>query len=152
MYVSVREQIYDARAQSRSAPAPQSAARRTVAYIINQYPKVSHSFIRREILALEARGWSIVRIALRGWDAELVDAADLAERDKTIFVLNRSMLALAAAVARQALRAPTRFLTAFRLAIRMMRPSDRPSLWHLIYLAEACWIAAELAKRKITHL
>jgi len=30
-----------------------------VAYLVNQYPKVSHSFIRREILALERQGvWS----------------------------------------------------------------------------------------------
>jgi hypothetical protein len=28
-----------------------------IAYFINQYPKVSHSFIRREILALERQGW-----------------------------------------------------------------------------------------------
>lgn len=27
-----------------------------IAYFINQYPKVSHSFIRREILALERQG------------------------------------------------------------------------------------------------
>jgi colanic acid/amylovoran biosynthesis glycosyltransferase len=30
-----------------------SAPRIRVAYLINQYPKLSHTFIRREILALE---------------------------------------------------------------------------------------------------
>ena len=45
-----------------------------VAYLINQYPKVSHTFIRREILALERQGHEVVRIALRGWDDELMDA------------------------------------------------------------------------------
>ena len=47
-----------------------------IAYFINQYPKVSHSFIRREILALERQGFAGQRIALRGWDAELVDGED----------------------------------------------------------------------------
>ena len=28
-----------------------------IAYLVNQYPKVSHSFIRREILALERQGF-----------------------------------------------------------------------------------------------
>jgi len=28
-----------------------------IGYFINQYPAVSHSFIRREILALENLGW-----------------------------------------------------------------------------------------------
>ena len=43
-----------------------------VAYLVNQYPRVSHSFIRREILALEGRGLEVQRIALRGWDDALV--------------------------------------------------------------------------------
>ena len=42
-----------------SMPAP-------VAYLINQYPKVSHSFIRREILALERQGVAVLRVAARG--------------------------------------------------------------------------------------
>ena len=53
-----------------------------IAYLINQYPKVSHSFIRREILALERQGFDITRISIRGWDEDLVDDADLAERGK----------------------------------------------------------------------
>jgi predicted alpha/beta hydrolase len=58
-----------------------------IAYFINQYPKVSHTFIRREILALERQGFDVLRIALRGWDAELVDAEDVRERDHTRYVL-----------------------------------------------------------------
>ena len=33
-----------------------------VAYLINQYPAVSHTFIRREILALERQGVEIMRV------------------------------------------------------------------------------------------
>ena len=51
-----------------------------IAYLINQYPKVSHTFIRREILALERRGITVSRIALRGWDIPLVGEDDLRER------------------------------------------------------------------------
>jgi glycosyltransferase involved in cell wall biosynthesis len=153
MDVRVREQVYDARNAQRGAVRPaESDASHKIAYLINQYPKVSHSFIRREILALEERGWSIFRVALRGWDAELVDPADIAERSKTTFVLRRAAVPLATAMVHQAICAPRRFLTALWLGIRMMRPSDRPLLWHLIYLAEACWIAPQLARRKITHL
>jgi len=149
MHGSAQKQIYAANARARQTP---SAANRTVAYLINQYPKVSHSFIRREIVALEKQGLSVFRLALRGWDAELVDPADIAEQAKTTFVLGRGLLPLAMAVVRQAVRAPRRLLVALRLSMRMMRPSDRPALWHLIYLAEACWIASELARRKISHL
>ena len=46
--------------------------RPTIAYLINQYPKVSHSFIRREILALERQGIEVQRWASRGWDSARV--------------------------------------------------------------------------------
>ena len=45
-----------------AAPA---AAPLRVAYLVNQYPLLSHSFIRREIRALEADGLSVLRIAVR---------------------------------------------------------------------------------------
>lgn len=37
-----------------------------IACFINQHPKVSHSFIRREILALERQGIEAQRIAFHG--------------------------------------------------------------------------------------
>ena len=36
-----------------------------VAYLVNQYPHVSHSFIRREIAALEVQGITIQRFSIR---------------------------------------------------------------------------------------
>ena len=58
-----------------------------IAYLINQYPKLSHSFIRREILALERAGHHVTRIALRGWDGDITDDEDIAERARTQYVL-----------------------------------------------------------------
>ena len=77
-----------------------------IAYLINQYPKVSHSFIRREILALERQGFEIMRISIRGWDNDLVDDADLAEREKTRYVLQSGWLAIAGAVLISAISRP----------------------------------------------
>jgi hypothetical protein len=57
-----------------------------IAYFINHYPKVSHSFIRREILALERHGFEVLRIALRGWGGPLPDQEDLRERQRTKYV------------------------------------------------------------------
>ncbi len=125
---------------------------RKLAYLTSQYPKVSHSFIRREILALERRGWQIVRLSIRGWDAVLVDPADVSELEKTTFVLKGGTPALATAVLSQMVRAPSRFLSALALTLRMMRSSDRPAFWHFIYLAEACWIAPRLARQGVSHV
>lgn len=59
-----------------------------LAYFTNQYPKVSHSFIRREILALEKLGHEVERFALKSDEAELVDSLDEQEFSKTSYVLS----------------------------------------------------------------
>src|SRR6266850_274962 len=109
-----------------------------IAYLVNRYPAVSHSFIRREILALERLGFDVTRIALRGWDSVLVDEDDLRERERTHYVVSEGAPAIFVAVARMLLTRPVALLRAFVLAWRMSRGADRPLPLHLIYLAEAC--------------
>lgn len=126
-----------------------------IAYFINQYPKVSHSFIRREILALERQGVEVQRIALRGWDAELQDADDASERAKTRYVLQHGIKGLLAP-AWQVLRAqPRRFFRALQLAMRVGLRADRAWPYHLVYLAEACqvlqWLQAGEARHVHAH-
>src|ERR1700730_6579601 len=123
-----------------------------IAYLINQYPKVSHSFIRREILALERQGFEVMRISIRGWENDLVDAADLAEREKTRYVLQSGWTAIIASVVFSCVSRPVRFARALMLAVRMGWRADRPLPYHLIYLAEACLIERWLAKSDVQHL
>jgi glycosyltransferase involved in cell wall biosynthesis len=123
-----------------------------IAYLINQYPKVSHSFIRREILALERRGLEVTRIALRGWDLELVDPQDIKERQKTRYVLHNGAFPLVLAFMHIALMRPARMIRAFGLAWRMSRRSERPLPVHIIYLVEACRIVLWLREQNIKHL
>ena len=65
-----------------------------ISYLINQYPKVSHSFIRREILALEKQGFAVQRIALRGWAENVVDSEDQLEQSKTQYILRKGLISL----------------------------------------------------------
>ena len=123
-----------------------------LAYFVNQYPKVSHSFIRREILALERQGFQVLRIALRGWDGPLPDEEDRRERQRTRYVLRRGVLGLLAPLLLMLVRRPARLLAALRLAARMSRDSDRPLPYHLIYVMEACRIAFWLADAGVGHL
>jgi colanic acid/amylovoran biosynthesis glycosyltransferase len=126
-----------------------------IAYFVNDYPKVSHSFIRREILALQRQGFDVLRIALRGWDNELPDADDAAERERTRYVLRGGVGPLLLAAGAALLRAPGRFLSALALAARMARDSDRPLPYHFMYLFEACkmvsWMKSFGALRLHAH-
>lgn len=123
-----------------------------IAYLINQYPAVSHSFIRREILALERLGFEVMRISLRGWDRELPDEGDRAERGRTRYVLRAGAPKLLLSVARMLLERPIRLLRALFLAWRMSRRSERPFYVHLVYVAEACCIEAWLRKAGVEHV
>ena len=156
---------------SPAAPSPSSAsspsspptggappAPFTVAYLVNQYPHVSHSFIRREIAALEKQGLVVLRFSVRPAPAGLVDPADLGERERTRVLLAAGPLALAWATAASALAGPRRFGQALRAAIRLGRRSERGVLRHLAYLAEACllvrWLraAGEAGHPIVQHL
>jgi glycosyltransferase involved in cell wall biosynthesis len=123
-----------------------------IAYLINQYPLISHSFIRREIIALEQLGFDVMRIAIRGWDRELVDEDDLVERKRTRYVLRTHSVVLMIAVARMLIERPSRLARALGLAWRMSRCSERPLRVHLAYVVEACRIEPWLRAAGILHV
>lgn len=123
-----------------------------IAYLVSLYPKVSHSFIRREIHALESLGLQVDRISIRGWDEPLADAQDIAERARTRYVLKQGALSLVGAVAASVFASPRRFWRALRMAVGMSRPSDRSLPYHLVYLLEACCISRWLQQSGVRHL
>jgi colanic acid/amylovoran biosynthesis glycosyltransferase len=123
-----------------------------VAYLVNHYPKVSHTFIRREILALERQGIEVVRLAVRGWADEAPDSQDQAEKARTRYLLQGGAGALAWATWHALLAAPGMWFSALVLALRMGRRADRPWPLHLIYLAEACLALRWLRESGATHL
>jgi glycosyltransferase involved in cell wall biosynthesis len=124
-----------------------------IAYLVNQYPKISHTFVRREILALERQGCEVVRISLRGWNGErLMDPLDEIERKHTRYVLREGAPALLLALMRMLVTRPMRFVKALALAWRMSRHADRPLPVHFVYLAEACRIEPWLRTARVEHL
>ncbi|MER2507286.1 MAG: glycosyltransferase [Amaricoccus sp.] len=123
-----------------------------IAYLVNTYPQPSHSFIRREIQALERRGIAVHRFAMRGARARLVDPGDLAEDDRTEHVLSAGAPRLAFDTLAQIARAPGRSLAALRLAIATGRRAERGVSRHLVYFVEACHVVARCRALGIDHL
>ena len=123
-----------------------------VAYLVNQYPRTSHSFIRREIQAVEALGVEVLRFSLRPLDQELVTPADREELARTRMVLAAGPGGHAAALLRECLVRPSKSIRALRLALRLGWCSERGILRHLAYLAEACVLAGWLREEAVDHL
>jgi colanic acid/amylovoran biosynthesis glycosyltransferase len=128
------------------------AKKARIAYLVNQYPQASHTFIRREIAGLEALGLEVVRYTLRAAPGPSLDQADEKERLKTQEILGVGVLGLLVASARAAITHPFRFVRALRTAVRLGRRSERGVMVHLIYLAEACVLQNSLAESKAVHL
>src|ERR1700704_6480018 len=123
-----------------------------IAYFINQYPKVSHTFMRREILALERRGFDIQRFALRGWAETTPDPQDRQEQLKTRDVLRQGAWGLMIPTLTLLFASPLRLFRALALALRISRRSDRRLLNHLVRVAEACRLAPWLREARAVRL
>ena len=105
-----------------------------IAYVVSIYPRVTHSFIRREILAVEAAGLQVERFSVRKPTEKLQDAGDLAEANKTRYLLAEcGVRGLTLAVFRCAFQSPTRFLRALMLAIKIGMRADVGLAKMLIY-------------------
>lgn len=123
-----------------------------IAYLTNQYPKVSHTFIRREIRALEDMGVEVSRFSIRETPDELVDPADIEEERRTRILLGGGAAPLLAATVQVAAQAPSAFARAAALAAEVGVRSERGPFVHGIYFAEACRLRGWLREVKADHI
>lgn len=122
-----------------------------IAYLVNRYPAVSHSFVRREIAGIEAAGHEVARFSIRAPAADLPDVRDQEERGRTRVILaERAGVVLA--LARHLLLHPSLTVAAFRLAGRMTPATWKAPVRRLAYVAEACWLANALHRGRVEHL
>lgn len=123
-----------------------------IAYLVNRYPTVSHSFIRREIAAVERLGHEVDRYSVRPAPPDLPDARDRDELARTVVILAAPWWQLFAAALATAARRPGGFVIALRRAARMAPPSLRGRLASWAYVVEACWLGRAMVRRGATHL
>ena len=123
-----------------------------IGYLINTYPRPSHSFIRREIAALEAQGLEIHRFAMRGDSGALSDPADLAEHARTERVLEAGAGRLLADLAGRGAANPAQFAAAMRLARRRARAGESSLARQLIYMAEGARVAGRARELGLAHI
>lgn len=123
-----------------------------IAYLVNQYPGISHTFVRREIQALERQGVEVVRFAIRPAKDAVIAVEDADEASKTRHILCERKTALATTIVRQALSNPVSAAYALFDAVGLGARSEAGLLRHGIYWAEALALAAWLQQGRVTHL
>ncbi|MCB1359697.1 MAG: glycosyltransferase [Rhodobacteraceae bacterium] len=123
-----------------------------IGYILNTYPAPSHSFIRREIRALERRGVGVVRLAMRPFDGTLVDPGDREEAAQTDHVLSQGVPALIWSVFLAGLHSPLGLWRALALTLKAARGSEAGLIKHLVYFIEAAYVARQVVARNIERM
>jgi colanic acid/amylovoran biosynthesis glycosyltransferase len=124
----------------------------TLAYLLNSYPMTSTTFIRREIAAIERAGVPVKRFAVRHWGEPLVDPQDLAERDRTEYLLTGQAAGLVGGLLRHALFHPGRFGEALGATRELQRIAGGGVVRHGAYLAQAIRLRRRCADLDITHV
>jgi len=125
-----------------------SPASPKVAYLVNVYPKVSHSFIRTEIMALERLGIDVSRFTIRRTPESFSDAEDRAEAARTTALLDGNWWLLAGAVLRSFLKRPGKTCSALVRSLRKTESRVRA----IAYFAEATMLAEQMERRNIRHV
>jgi len=129
------------------------AERVRIAYLTNRYPAVSHSFIRREIEAIEAQGTEVCRFSVRAAEKNnLPDDRDRAEFTRTCVLLDVGALRLFVEVLQTFARSPIRSMTALKIAFAKADWSPLSLVRRAAYFAEAAALARRMRKERIDHL
>lgn len=124
-----------------------------IAYLINCYPATSHSFIRREIEAVERAGFPVARFSVRPADpSSLPDGRDRAEIDKTDVLLAMGTARLVAAALQAVVRSPRKSLAAMRIALSNIDWTVIGIVRRAAYFAEAAALTKLMRSKQIDHL
>lgn len=123
-----------------------------ILYLINQYPKVSHTFIRNEILSLEQQGVSVERVAMRSDDPSEMSEVNKSEFSKTHYVLQQRKMDLIRHFAIALFVHPKNFLKALKVMFKMYRASKQSLLIHFIYLVESCNVTNVCDSKNVDHI
>ncbi len=126
-----------------------------VAYLTGDYPKVSHTFILREVQAVRAAGVPVITCSIRKPPAaEFKGQEELAARAETFYVIEaaRNPLRLLSAHGRALVRSPGTWLRTLALAFRMRAPGLKALLWQIFYFLEAGVLADHLRQNRVRHL
>ncbi len=124
-----------------------------VAYLISEYPKRSHTFIRREIAELRRRGVDIHVLAIRRPElSELLCEHDWVDYRDTTPILPTTLFHLLKVHLGYLLFNPIRYIKTIVAAFKHRNRGIKSITWSLFYFAEAILLVDQLKKQNIYHL
>jgi hypothetical protein len=119
---------------------------------MNTYPVTSSTFIRREIEAIEARGQGVVRFAVRRWSDRLIEPDDVAEQQRTEYLLTGNVPALIGSALLELVTNSLRLIAVLPLWWHVYRAAGGGLVRHVAYLLQAIRFRRRAAALGIEHV
>ena len=125
-----------------------------LAYLISQYPAISHTFILREVLTLRQRGFDIRVASVNPPDRppERLTDAERREADQTWFIKPQGVRGALGALFGTLTRRPLSVLRGLGQALRLGGTDIKRMLLHLAYWVEAIMVGAWMQRQGVNHL
>jgi colanic acid/amylovoran biosynthesis glycosyltransferase len=124
-----------------------------IGYVVSRYPKISHTFVQREVLGLRAAGFDVETFSVvETDDEEILSPADAAEAARTRHLRPAGLRKLMRHLFGPALRHPTSTVQTILTAGRGWWLDPRQLVWRIFYVAEAIMLWSLASGEGITHL
>lgn len=125
-----------------------------LAYLISQYPAISHTFILREVLTLRQRGFDIRVASVNPPDRppDRLTDAERREADQTWYLKPQGARGALGALLTTFIRRPIAVLRGLRQALRLGGTDAKRILFYLAYWVEAIMMGAWMQKEGASHL
>lgn len=124
-----------------------------IAYLVSQYPALSHTFIEREVAGLRALGVEVRTYSVRPPDPEAPFPPETrAEAAATAVLQEQPPLRYVLDLLRLLVLTPAALVAGLRLALRSGPPTAKGRVWQLLYLVEAARLLRLLEREGLTRV
>ncbi|HTU44555.1 MAG TPA: glycosyltransferase family 4 protein [Bryobacteraceae bacterium] len=125
-----------------------------LAYLISQYPRLTHDFLLQEIRELRIVGWDVHTFSISPPDRCNGDLNPLEQEEfrRTFYIKTQSLWSVCKAHMRTLLTRPRGYLYGLLFAITLSKWHPQRFLYSLFYFVEAVILGQQLRKAKLSHV
>lgn len=124
-----------------------------LAYLVSEYPKRSHTFIRREIVELRKRGANINIFSIRKPNkSELLCEQDWDDYKDTWSILPVPIYNVLKIHLKLLIKEPNSYFSTLIAAFKHRNSGFKNGLWSIFYFVEAILLSNQIQKQDIKHL
>src|SRR5579862_1590421 len=148
------QEIHAHQVAPKSLPSRLQSEKPRIAYLLSQYPAVSHTFFLKEILGLKQLGFHIETSSVNRPDRPVSELTPIEAREasQTYYIKDTSHWRILTTLMLVLVKHPGIFWRGLRTALRLDPWDLYRSFYALLYLTEALLLGEWMKRRNLSHL